>query len=135
MNDMTTNLSDLIIAHRGASFDAPENTLAAIRQAWSAGIKAVEVDVHLTKDNEVAVIHDASTKRTTSVNSLVIDQTMHDLKQLDAGSWKDESWVGEQIPRLTEVLATIPEGGKLIIEIKGPASMTHWSQQSSKQSC
>ena len=108
----------LIIAHRGESYDAPENTLASINLAWERGAEAVEIDVHLSADNHVVVIHDSSTKRTSVRNKKVRKQTLTELRQLDVGSWKKEKYKNEKIPLLKEVLATIPKGKKLIIEIK-----------------
>jgi glycerophosphoryl diester phosphodiesterase len=110
-----------IIAHRGASFDAPENTLAAISLAWKQNADAVEVDVHLSKDGQIVVIHDASTGKTTGLKKKVCDQTLAELKALDAGSWKNPQWSGERIPTLDQVMAAIPTGKRLFIEIKcGP---------------
>ncbi len=108
----------LFIAHRGESHDAPENTIAAIKLAWERGLKAVEVDVHLTADNEICVIHDKDTLRTTGKKLVVSKSGIEELQKLDAGSWKGKKWSGEKIPTLKEVLASVPEKGKLIIEIK-----------------
>ncbi len=110
--------STLIIAHRGESFDAPENTLASINLAWQRNAEAVEIDVHLSKDNNVVVIHDANTKRTAGKNKKISLQTLGELKKLDAGSWKNKKWKNEKIPTLKEVLATVPKNKKIIIEIK-----------------
>ncbi|MCP5061440.1 MAG: glycerophosphodiester phosphodiesterase [Ignavibacteriae bacterium] len=108
----------LIIAHRGESYDAPENTLASINLAWERGAEAVEIDVHLSKDNKVVVIHDPNTKRVGAKNKKVKQQTLSELKELDVGSWKNEKYKDEKIPTLKEVLETIPSKKKLIIEIK-----------------
>ena len=108
----------LIIAHRGESFDAPENTLASVNLAWERGAEAVEVDVHISRDNHVVVIHDAKTKRIGGRNKKVKSQTLVQLKELDVGSWKSDKYTGEQIPTLKEVLETVPTGRKLIIEVK-----------------
>ena len=107
-----------LIAHRGESFDAPENTLAAVNLAWERGAETVEIDVHLSKDNRVVVIHDFSTKRTGAIDKKVKNQTLDELKRLDVGSWKNEKYKNEKIPALIEVLNTIPPAKKLIIEIK-----------------
>lgn len=110
-----------IIGHRGASHDAPENTLASIRLAWKQNADASETDVHLTKDGQIVVFHDFNTRRVAGRNRKVADQTLAELKQLDVGSWKGKAWAGEQIPTLAEYLAAIPEGKRLFIEIKcGP---------------
>lgn len=109
-----------IVAHRGASDEAPENTLAAFRLGWEQG-DAVELDLHLTKDGKIAVLHDATTKRTAGVDKPVAGQTLEELKALDAGSWKAKTWAGEKIPTLQEVLDLLPEKKRLFIEIKcGP---------------
>ncbi len=110
--------STLIIAHRGESFDAPENTLASINLAWQRDAEAVEIDIHLSKDNNVVVIHDANTKRTAEKNKKISQQTLAELKILDAGSWKNKKWKDEKIPTLKEVLATVPQNKKIVIEIK-----------------
>ena len=108
----------LIIAHRGESFDAPENTMTAINLAWERGADAVEIDVQLSKDEEVVVIHDFNTKRLAGVHKKVAEQTLDELKRLDVGSWKSAKWKGEKIPLLKEVLDTVPAEKKLIIEVK-----------------
>jgi glycerophosphoryl diester phosphodiesterase len=110
-----------IIGHRGASHDAPENTLASIRLAWKQSADASETDVYLTKDGQIVVIHDSNTRRVGGRNQKVVDQTLAELKQLDVGRWKGEQWAGERIPTLAEYLAEIPKGKRLFIEIKcGP---------------
>lgn len=113
-----------IAAHRGASADAPENTLAAFRRAWQLGVEAVELDVHVTKDGAVVVMHDANTKRTAGLDRPIAEQTLAELKTLDAGAWKGPAFVGERIPTLGEVLATIPPGRAMFVEIKsGPETV------------
>ena len=107
----------MIIAHRGASHDAPENTLAAVKLAWERGADAVEVDVHLSRDNRILVIHDADTKRTTGVKMVIRESMSSELRTLDA-MYGNKSFRGEKIPFLYEVLETIPEGRILFIEVK-----------------
>ena len=110
-----------IVAHRGASYEAPENTLAAFKRAWALGAEGVELDVRLTQDGEVVVIHDATTKRTTGVDKPVAEQTLVELTQLDAGRWKHQRYQGERIPTLAQALSTIPGGRTMFVEIKsGP---------------
>jgi len=111
-------MSVVIIAHRGESYDTPENTLTSINLAWEWGAAAVEIDIHLSSDKKVVVIHDSTTKRTGNVNKKVNQLTVSELKRLDAGSWKNKKFVGEKIPTLKEVLKTVQPGKKLIIEIK-----------------
>jgi glycerophosphoryl diester phosphodiesterase len=108
-----------IIAHRGASIDAPENTLAAVALAWAQGADAVEVDVHLTRDGRLAVIHDPDTRRTGGVDRKVAELTMSELQQLDVGRWKSPRFTGEPVPTLESVLATVPAGKRLFVELKG----------------
>lgn len=108
------------IAHRGASYLAPENTVASANLAWELGADAVEIDVYLTADNRVMVLHDKDTKRTTGgKQSLNIKDTPSlVLRDLDVGSWKDEKYKGEKIPFFSEIVETVPEGKKLVVEIK-----------------
>src|SRR5215510_13578750 len=81
-----------IIAHRGASFDAPENTLAAIHLGWKQQADAVEIDVQFSKDGHVVVIHDDNTRKTGGVRKKVSAQTLAQLKSLDVGRWKHAKW-------------------------------------------
>lgn len=108
------------IAHRGASYLAPENTLAAVNLAWELGADAVEVDVHLTSDNRVVVSHDNDLKRTSggASNDKISKSKLSDLKKIDVGRFKGAQFEGETIPLIEEVLETIPEGKTLVIEIK-----------------
>ena len=111
----------LIIAHRGASHDAPENTLAAFELAWQRGADGIEGDFHLTADHQIVCIHDKDTKRTAGIELAVADSTLADLRALDVGTWKDPRWAGQRIPTLAEVLATVLKARKVYIEIKcGP---------------
>jgi len=111
-------LHEKFVAHRGESFIAPENTLSAINMAWQNGAKAVEIDIRITLDNEIVVIHDKNTKRVGNVNKKIRQSLLEVLKKVDVGLFKNIKWKGEQIPTLWEVLKTIPTKGKLIIEIK-----------------
>ncbi|MDF2440800.1 MAG: glycerophosphoryl diester phosphodiesterase [Abditibacteriota bacterium] len=118
MNLQATGLTTEIIAHRGASFDAPENTLASVRLAWEHNADAVEIDVHLSKDNHIVVMHDAHTQRTGGLDRRIAEQTLEELRTLDVGSWKEARFAGEKIPTLSEVIETIPQGKRLVIEVK-----------------
>lgn len=111
----------LVIAHRGESYDAPENTLAAVKLAWERGADAVEIDVHLTKNGQIVVIHDENTLRTAHTYGTVSSQTLEELRRLDVGAYKGKQWATEQIPTLGEVLDTVPTGKQLFIEIKSDA--------------
>jgi glycerophosphoryl diester phosphodiesterase len=114
----------VLIAHRGESADAPENTIAAFKLAWSRGVPAIELDVHLTRDGSLIVSHDADTKRTTGVSKVIKQSNLDELTTLDAGRWKDPEWAGEKMPTLVEALRTIPENGRCLIEAKvGPEAV------------
>lgn len=111
----------IIIAHRGYSRKAPENTLAAFNAAWQEGVDGIEADFHITKDKRIICIHDKNTQRTTGVNRIIKESTLSELKQLDAGSKFKKKFRGEKIPTIEEVLEIIPSGKKIYIEIKcGP---------------
>jgi len=119
MTAMTTaTTATAIAAHRGASEKAPENTLAAVRLAWEVGSDAVEVDVRLTRDGEVVVMHDPTTGRTAGEDHPVASLSFAELRKLDAGSPKGPEWKGEPIPSLKEILATVPDGKRIFVEIK-----------------
>jgi glycerophosphoryl diester phosphodiesterase len=107
----------MIIAHRGASHDAPENTLASVNLAWERGADAVEVDVHLSKDKRIMVIHDEDTKRTTGEMMVIRESMSSSLRSLDASNGMDH-FKREKIPFLEEVLATVPDSKVLFVEVK-----------------
>lgn len=110
-----------IIAHRGASHDAPENTMSAFRLGWEQLADGVELDVYLSKDGQIVCCHDRNLKRTTGVDKNVETLTADELQKLDAGKWKNAEFAGEKLPLLSEVLAIVPKGCKLFIEVKcGP---------------
>ena len=106
----------LIFAHRGASAYAPENTLAAFELALKQGAMAIELDVKLSADGEVIVIHDQTVDRTTNSHGRVAELTLDELRQLDAGSHFDICFQGEAIPTLAEVFESI--GDKALINIE-----------------
>lgn len=110
-----------IVGHRGASHDAPENTLASEKLAWKQGADAVEDDIWLTKDGKIIVSHDKGTKRTTGEEMSIPDSNFDDLRKLDAGKWKGPEFTGEKLPTLDEQIALIPAGKRMFVEIKcGP---------------
>jgi glycerophosphoryl diester phosphodiesterase len=110
-----------IIAHRGSSFLAPENTLAAVKLAWSEGADAVEADFRLTADNQIVCCHDATLKRTAGADISVADRTLRELQAYDLGAWKSPQFMGERIPTLGQLLETVPPGKRFYVEIKcGP---------------
>ncbi len=113
-----------IIGHRGASFDAPENTLASINLAWKQNADAVEFDVWQSCDGQIVVFHDANTKRIGGLDEPVFKQSLAELQRLDVGRWKSIEFAGERIPTLGEVLATVPSGKRALIEVKcGPEAV------------
>lgn len=117
---MTTSnhFNPLLIAHRGASREAPENTLAAFSLAWQQGADGIEADFRLTRDGRVICLHDAGTGRTAWIDLAVATASFDELRQLDVGRWKGESWQGERIPSLEEVLEQLPAGKRFFIELK-----------------
>lgn len=117
---LNVEAQNTFIAHRGASYMAPENTVASANLAWELGADAVEIDIYLSKDNRVMVIHDKNTKRTCSEkkNLSIEDSPSMLLRDLDAGSWKGEEFKGEKIPFLSEIIKTVPDGKTLVVEIK-----------------
>jgi glycerophosphoryl diester phosphodiesterase len=115
--------AQLVVAHRGASHDAPENTLAAFRLAWEKHADAIEGDFYVTKDSRIVCIHDKTTKRVSPKQRelTVAKSTLDELRKLDIGSWKHDRYSAERIPTLKQVLATVPEGKQIFVEIKcGP---------------
>ncbi|UCD49477.1 MAG: glycerophosphodiester phosphodiesterase [Phycisphaerales bacterium] len=110
-----------LIAHRGASYLAPENTVASAKLAWDKKADAVEVDIYRAQDGKVVVIHDKTTKRTGGEELEVATSTAEQLRQLDVGSFKSQTYAGERIPLLEEIIATLPPQRRLFVEIKcGP---------------
>lgn len=104
-----------VIGHRGAAGLAPENTLASFSRAVRHGVDAVELDVHLSADGRLVVIHDERLDRTTNGNGQVAARTLAALRRLDAGA-------GERIPTLDEVLEAVPTRIAVNIELKGPGT-------------
>src|SRR5579864_4282985 len=93
-----------VIAHRGASGHAPENTMAAFERAAELGAPFIETDLHLTRDARFVAIHDATLERTTNGCGNVHDFTLPELRRLDAGLWYDRAYADQRIPTLEEVL-------------------------------
>lgn len=107
-----------VIAHRGASAYAPENTFAAFDKALALGAHEAELDVHLSRDGQVVVIHDATVDRTTGGAGAVASLTLAQLKGLDAGAWFSAEFAGQRIPALGEVLERYRGRLHLHIELK-----------------
>lgn len=111
----------LAIAHRGASREAPENTLAAFRRALDAGAPAIECDVQRTRDGRLVVIHDQTVDRTTDGRGAVAALTFEEIRRLDAGGWFGPAFAGERVPSLDEVLDLVRGRAFALLEIKnGP---------------
>ena len=108
----------LIVAHRGFSAVAPENTLAAFRAAHAAGAVAAECDVRCTADGQVVLLHDTTLDRTTSGTGPLAGVTLGDLRRLDAGSWRGAEYAGEAVPTLAEALDVARGRLHLVIEVK-----------------
>ena len=113
--------AQIIVAHRGASHDAPENTLAAFNLAWEQGADGIEADFYLTSDGKIICLHDKDTQRTAGVKHVVCETPFDVLRGLDVGAWKGDDFRGERMPTLEEIIATVPKGKKFVIELKtGP---------------
>ena len=120
----------IVVAHRGASTQAPENTMQAFRLGVAADADAIELDVHLTADRQLAVIHDETLDRTTDRRGRVAELTMDEIREADAGATfvrpGDSGYPfaerGLQVPTLPEVLAWLPGGIGLVVEIKARAA-------------
>ena len=107
----------MIIAHRGISFDLPENSLPAFNASWKYGVDGIEGDFHLTKDGVIVCIHDNDTQRVCNQTLIVRDSTLEELKQLNLSN-KDSNNSKIKIPTLAEVLEVLPYGKKIFIEVK-----------------
>ena len=111
----------LVFAHRGASACAPQNTLAAFELAAQQGAHGIELDVHLTRDGQLAVIHDATVDASTDGRGAVAQMSLAQLKELDAGAWFSPEFAGERIPTLDEVFAAVGHSMLVNVEIKSGA--------------
>ena len=112
----------LVVAHRGASGYAPENTFASFALGLEQGADLLELDVHLSRDGEPVVIHDEALDRTTDGRGLVVEHTVAELRQFDAGAWFGPQFAGQRIPTLDEVLAWARGRICLALEIKNAPS-------------
>ena len=110
-----------IFAHRGSKGTHPENTLASFKEAVRVGSDGIELDVHLTNDGHLVIIHDETVDRTTNGTGEIRNLTLAEIKAMDAGSWFHNKYAGEKIPTLEEVLLLLTElgfNGQLNIELK-----------------
>jgi len=108
----------LICAHRGGCAHAPENTLLALKCAMEMGADLAELDLRVTKDENLILLHDSSLMRTTGVNKKVNTLTLAEIKQLDAGKFFSHKFVGTKIPTLSEVLTYTRGKLKILIDMK-----------------
>ena len=113
----------LVIAHRGASGHAPENTMAAFLRALAMGAPAIELDVHQTLDHELVVAHDDDLKRCGRDKRRIKNLHWDDVSHLDVGAWFDKSFTGERLPRLEDVFDILPPTVELHVEIKRGSSV------------
>ncbi len=114
-------MTPIIIAHRGYSEVAPENTLPAIQKAVEAGARVIECDIQSTRDGVPVLIHDSTLQRTTSGSGYVWQATCEEVQALDAGAWMHPAFSGVRVPRLADALAVIPREVTLNLEIKPAA--------------
>ncbi len=110
----------LVIAHRGASYHAPENTLAAFAAAKTLGADGFETDVQLTRDCRLVIHHNYTVDARSNGTGRVCDQTLEQLRRLDFGSWKDPAFAGERIPDLAEALEAARGFSLMNLELKAP---------------
>ncbi len=121
MASLPSTWAQVIVGHRGASYDAPENTISAIRLAFEQGADGAEADFYLTSDNQIVCIHDKDTLRTGGKKLDVAKSTLAQLRELEYGAWFNEKFRGEQLPTFREVFKAIPDGKLFVIELKtGP---------------
>ena len=110
-----------IVGHRGASHDAPENTLPSFALAFAQGADAIEGDFYVTADGQVVCFHDRELQRLAGVDGKTTDRTLAELRALDVGRWKAPQFTGTRMPTLAEVLAVVPTGKRIFVECKsGP---------------
>ena len=112
-----------LIAHRGASGHAPENTLGAFKLALEMGAKAIELDVHQTRDHELVVVHDENLKRTGGWKAAIKNLAFEELAPVDVGSWFHKRFAVERVPRLEEVYDLVGPSVELHVELKRGSSL------------
>ena len=119
MNYWTLSPQNIYVAaHRGWSSHYPEKTLPAFEKALELGVDQLELDLHMTKDGHLVLIHDHTLDRTTNGTGLVQDHTLEQLKQLDAGSWKDSRFAGLQIPTFTEFMELVKDHPTITLDVE-----------------
>ena len=107
-----------LVGHHGALEVAPENTLASFQRAADDGVDVIEMDIRLSADEHVVVMHDGTVSRTTNGSGIVSEMSLAELKRVDAGSWFDARYAGERIPTLVEVLSWAQGKVGLLLELK-----------------
>ncbi|MGL6023795.1 MAG: glycerophosphodiester phosphodiesterase [Cetobacterium sp.] len=117
-----------ILAHRGSSGSAPENTISAFKKAIADGCDGFEFDVQQTKDGKLVVFHDWTLERTSNGKGYLREHTLEELKKLDVGSWFNKKFIGERIPTLEEALDIIPDHLLINIELKEENSRERGSE-------
>lgn len=118
MNNTSSGKNILVTAHRGASAIAPENTMASVIKAVELKADFIEIDVQETKDGKIVLLHDVSLKRTAGVKKNIASINFDELKSYEVGKWFDDSYFGEHIPSLEEVIESVKGKAKLNIELK-----------------
>ena len=126
---LQARLTPLIVAHRGSSAHAPENTRAAFELAAEQHADAIELDVDLTRDGHVIVMHDATIDRTTTGHGRVNDLTLEELRRVDAGAWKGPQFASERVPLLSEVFEAVGQRLLIDIEIKSTSRRSNGIEQ------
>jgi len=115
----TSGPRPLVIAHRGASADAPEHTIAAFELALTQGADGIQLDIHLSADGQPVVIHDFTLERTTDGAGPVTEHCVRELKRLDAGGWRDRRFRGQRVQTLQEVLERFRDRARFWIDLRG----------------
>lgn len=119
MNYWNQNTKNIYVAaHRGWSTDYPENTMPAFKAAMDIGVDQIEIDIRVTRDNELVIIHDATVDRTTNGTGMVCDKLLAEIRALDAGSYKDEKFKGTQIPTLIEFMELVKDHPTMTLDIE-----------------
>lgn len=107
-----------VAAHRGNSKYCPENTIAAFKSAMELNPDMLEIDLHMTKDGEIIMMHDHTVDRTTNGSGLIREKTLAEMKALDAGSWKGEQFAGEQVPTFREFLEFLKDYPEVLVNVE-----------------
>ncbi len=119
----------LVVAHRGASLNAPENTISAFDRALAHGVHMIELDVQFSSDKHPIVFHDETLGRTTEGERQIGEMPLTEIQDLDVGSWFGESFKGERIPTLREILQHVRGKAFVMIELKPPAAEDNWRER------